>query len=191
MTPTSTWTSLWQHPTWEQRTTTFPPQTDIRWGTCFVDHGLDLSLSEGGKKQSAHSWTLTAQSYLGKVFLPSVKTKMYLSLSNPEQTDSWQDHSCHCHYHSCSGGPGVPGAHQDCPRSQEAGVIQEWLHELGPAFLCLLWTNCCSQTQGRHLLVLTSFRYRLCFFKCHFKSITIHSHQMFFFFLTPMMIQPC
>lgn len=30
MTQTSTWTSLWQRPTWEQRTTAFPPQTGTR-----------------------------------------------------------------------------------------------------------------------------------------------------------------
>lgn len=57
---------------------------------------------------------------------------------NPEQIDSWQDHSCYRHYHGRSGGSGVPGAHQDCPRTQEAGVLQKWFHELGPAFLWLL-----------------------------------------------------
>lgn len=77
--------------------------------------------------------------------------RWHLSPSNPEQTDSWQDHSCHRHDHSCSGGSGVPGALQDYPRTQKAGVIQERLHELGPAFLCLLRAHRRSQTQGRQL----------------------------------------
>lgn len=40
-----------------------------------------------------------------------------------EQVDSWQDHSCHRYYYGCSGGSGVPGADQDCPGTQKAGVI--------------------------------------------------------------------
>lgn len=77
----------------------------------------------------------------------------FISIRPIEQTDSWQDHSCHRHHHGRSGGPGVLGAHQDCPRTQEAGVVQKRLHEPGTAFLRLLWAHCCSQTQGRPVCV--------------------------------------
>lgn len=66
------------------------------------------------------------------------RTLLNITFYHSEQTDSWQDHSRHRNYDSCCGGPGVSGALQNCPRTAEAGVLQERLHEPGAPFLRFL-----------------------------------------------------